>query len=93
MIGGEHTVAAAAAVLNSDDTPCRVLTIRLESDAAGDCYFGLSTVTTEAHRHGFLEAGESWTFGPYSAGTGIRPSEVYIIGTAGDVLFWNGLPA
>ena len=95
MIGGQHTVAAAAAQLDSSTIACRILTIRLEPGAS-ILYFGGDDVDpAPANAHGYLTAtatsGESWTFGPYDTGTGIRPSEIYIVGTADDVLFWNGL--
>lgn len=93
LIGDEHTVKASATILANNDQPCRLLTIRLESGAAGDVMFGNSDVTSGANRHGFLAAGESWTFGPYTFGSGIRPSEIYVVGTADDLLFWNGLTA
>ena len=93
MIGGQHTVAATAGALDSSDTPCRQITIRSK---AGNSilYFGNSDVTaTPTNAHGYLNAGESWTFGPYSPGSGVRPEQIFIIGTASDVLFWSGIPA
>ena len=96
-LGGQHTIAATATALDSSNTPCRILTIRLELGAS-ICYFGNSDLTiAPTNAHGYLvasaTAGESWTFGPFDIGSGIKPSEIFIVGTADDVLFWNGLPA
>ena len=90
--GGQHTVSATATVLDSSDVIYTYITIRLEPGAS-ILYFGNSDVTAvPANAHGYLVAtatdGNSWTFGPYPNG-GIRPSAIYIIGTADDVLFWN----
>ena len=94
--GGEHTIAATATQLDASITPMRILTIRLEPGAS-IVYFGNDDVTASAERHGYLtataDAGESWTFGPFEKGCGILPNSIYIVGTADDVLFWNGLPA
>jgi hypothetical protein len=93
MIGGQHTVVASATVLDSSTVPCRQITVRTEA-GAGILYFGNSNVTaTPTNAHGYINAGESWTFGPFAPGSGIMPSEIYIIGTADDVLFWSGIPS
>jgi hypothetical protein len=92
MIGGQHTVSASATALDSSAVPMRQITIRSKSGNA-ILYFGNSDVTaTPTNAHGFLNAGESWTFGPYSPG-GVRPEQIYIIGTGSDVVFWSGIPA
>jgi hypothetical protein len=94
MIGGQHTVAASAKALDSTvTTACRQITIRANAGTS-IMYFGGSDVTAvPANAHGYLNAGESWTFGPFSPGSGIKPSDIYIIGTASDVLFWSGIPS
>jgi hypothetical protein len=89
--GGQHTVAASAAVLSSDTNLYRQITVRSNTGNAV-CYFGDSNVTAvPANAHGFLKEDESYTFGPFEAG-GIQPSTIYFIGTAGNVLFWNAVP-
>lgn len=91
-IGGQHVVDDAAKALDaSDDTLCRQITIRLnEGDAK--VYFGDSDVTAvPANAHGFLLEKESYTFGPFEAG-GIRPKDIFLIGTADDLIFWSGIP-
>lgn len=89
MTGGQHTVVDSATVLNSSTVPHSVITIRSNA-GNGILYFGDSDVTAvPANAHGYLNAGESWTFGPFSEGKGIRPADIYIIGTADDVLFWQ----
>ena len=93
MTGGQHTVSATATALDSDSTGMRQLTLRSKSGNA-IIYFGGSDVTaTPTNAHGYVNAGESWTFGPFAPGSGIKPSEIYIIGTGSDVLFWSGIPA
>ena len=93
MIGAQHTVSDSATVLDSSTIACRHITIRLEAGAS-ILYFGDSDVTAvPANAHGYINAGESWTFGPFAPGCGIRPSDIYIIGTADDVLFWSGIPS
>ena len=93
MIGGQHTVAASATILNASTVGCRQITIRANAGTS-ILYFGGSTVTAvPAFAHGYLNAGESWTFGPFAPGSGIKPSEIYIIGTADDILFWSGIEA
>ena len=83
--GGRHTIAAAPKLLNSaDPTGFRILTIRLASGSS-DVYFGDS----QGNVWGFLQADESWTFGPNS-GT-VRPTDLYLWGTAGDILYYVGI--
>jgi hypothetical protein len=92
MIGGKHVVQASPTKLSDDDTPCRIVTIRLEISNSRMNFGG-----ADGEPHGYLvataTAGESWTFGPFQMGSGIRPSEIYIWGTAADHVFWNGLEA
>jgi len=87
--GGEHIVTAAWKRLDPSSVGFRVLTFRLETSAAANIRFGVRTVTDENKDCMFLKADESWTFGP-NAGT-IRPSDIWIKGTAGDVVNWVGV--
>ena len=89
IVGGTHTISATATQLTANNVPCRVLTIRLYT-GSGNCDFGDSTLASGQPAFGYLQADESWTWGP-NAGT-INPNEIYVKGTAGDVLYWCGVP-
>jgi len=84
LAGGVHTVAATPTVLEDDDTGFRQLTIRLEDDATTNITFG-----NKAGQFMYLKTDESFTFGP-NAGT-IRPKDIYIQGTAADVVYYTGI--
>ena len=88
IVGGKHILTAAGARLNATRQPCRVITFRLES-GADDCTFGDSGLVNGEDQFGFLQADESWTFGP-DAGT-IDPYDLYVKGTAGNTITWVGL--
>lgn len=88
ILGGKHILTAAGARMSTVRKPCRVLTFRLASDA-DDCKFGDATLVSNDDEYGFLQADESWTFGP-NAGT-IDPYDLYLKGTAGEVVTWVGL--
>ena len=94
--GAVHTIAASPTKLGESEVSMRVITIRLEPDAS-ICYFGDSDMVDANNAFGYVTgttaSGESWTFGPFERGSGIKPSEIYIFGTAEDKLFWSGLPA
>ena len=94
MIGGEHQVKTTPTKLADDDRSCRILTIRLDNNQVSRITFRDDEL---GEAHGYLvsttDSGESWTFGPYGAGMGIKPSEIYIAGTASAVILWNGLEA
>jgi len=94
MTGGVHTIGATAAKLANDDNPYTKITVRLNL-SGNQTFFGNSDVASDGtNAHGYLVAtatsGESWTFGPYPSGAGIKPSDLYFVGTAGDKLFWTG---
>ena len=86
--GGEHIVTAAWKQLDPSDDGFRLLTFRLEENAASAIRIGVKTATGEIKDVMYLKAIESWTFGP-NAGT-IRPSKIYLKGTANDVVNWIG---
>lgn len=91
-LGGQLGVTAAAVQLDADTTPLRQLTIRSNTGNTV-MYFGGSDVTSApANAHGLLKADESMTWGPYESGF-VRASNVYLSGTAADVLFWEGVRA
>jgi len=88
LSGGYHTVTAAWTMLNQFDTTAfRQITVRAEDDAAGN--IALSCDGSE--QHGYLKTDESWTFGP-NAGT-VTPRDIWLKGTAGDVVYYMGVPA
>jgi hypothetical protein len=91
LIGGITVLGNNATRLSDDDTPMTQLSIRSNSTAA-DVYFGSASVTHVDHV-GYIEGGESFQWGPYTAGRGIRPSQVFLYGTAGDRVIWTGWPA
>jgi hypothetical protein len=60
---------------------------------AGRVYFGNSNVTTGGdNAMGFIDGGESKTWGPYTRGGGIRPAQVFVAGNTGSVILWTGFP-
>jgi len=84
-----HVVTAAWKALDATNANgYRFLTIRLASDDS-DIKIGVKDVNGVVKEGGpHLQADESWSWGP-NAGT-IRPSEIYIKGTAGDLVSWIG---
>ncbi len=95
MIGGQHQVQTTLTKLAENDRPCRILTIRLDNNQVSRITF--ADASKDEEPHGYLvsdtTSGESWTFGPFGAGMGIRPSDIFIQGTASAVIYWNGLEA
>lgn len=89
IIGGVHTVSATPIVLDASTTPCRAITIRLRSNAAGNIYVGDSTLTGEDDAFAFVEPGESFGYQSFLPASGMRPTEIYIVGTVGDKLHWS----
>jgi hypothetical protein len=90
IIGGVHTVSATPVVLSSDTTPCRAIAIRLRSAAVGTIYIGDENMTGADDAFAFVEPGESFGYQSFLPASGMRPNEIYIIGTAGDKLHWSG---
>ena len=85
--GGSLVLTANYQKLSTADTKgYNQLVIRMEDDAASNA--ALSTDGT--NQHFYLKTDESLTLGP-SAGT-IKPTEVYIKGTAADVVYYVGIP-
>jgi hypothetical protein len=89
IIGGVHTVSATPTVLSSDTTPCRAITIRLRSNAVGDIYVGDADMTGQDDAFAFVEPGESFGYQSFLPASGMRPTEIYIVGTVGDKLHWS----
>jgi len=93
LFGGLVTLGSEATRLSSEDTPMCQLTIR-SGDTAATIYFGNSDVTNaETLAHGRIAGGEWHVWGPYEAGRGVRPSQIFLAGTAGDKVLWSGWPA
>jgi hypothetical protein len=94
MIGGQHTVQASPTQLSNNDRVCRSITIRLDINDS-QLFFAdadnASTSTATGYLTATATAGESWTFGPLDAGSGIRASDIYLWGTAGDKVYWVGV--
>lgn len=44
-------------------------------------------------RWGFILELETFDLGPFAAGQGLRPCDVYVVGTPGDYLTWSGVHA
>ena len=89
IVGGRHIVSATATPLTAEKNYCRVLTIRLFT-GSGNVEFGDATLAAGKHAFGYLAADESWTWGP-NAGT-VNTNEIYVKGTAGNSLYWVGIP-
>jgi len=86
--GGTHTIATTYTKLDDSDQGFRVLTIRVEDNAVGNVAIGLLGKDGSKQTTVYLKTDESWTFGP-NAGT-IRPEDIYLKGTANDVVGWIG---
>lgn len=91
LLGGITTLGSEATRLSSEETPMTQLSIRSNAGAS-DVYFGNVDVTHAEHI-GYIEGGESYQWGPFTAGRGIRPCQVFLYGTAGDRVIWTGWPA
>jgi hypothetical protein len=93
--GGVLTIDGTDQVLDPSTRSFRQLTIRLQPDPGGVCYFHFRSFQGGNDAAGYVtgstSSGESWTFGPFPPGSGIRPSDIHIRGTATDLLYWNGL--
>jgi hypothetical protein len=86
-------LGSQATLLSSDATPLCQVTIRTLSTAAR-VYFGNVDVTPAGdNAHGYIEGGEWHVWGPYTRGSGIRPAQIFLAGTAGTAVLWSGWPA
>jgi hypothetical protein len=74
--------------LGEETTPCRQITVRAHYGNA-DASIGHVDVTT-AKRWAFVLEGETYTIGPFPPGNGIRPCDIYILGSLGDEFTWGG---
>ena len=72
-------------------TPCRQITIR-SHEGTGEISIGPAGVTA-GDRWGFTLELETFDLGPFGAGQGLRPCDVYVVGTPGDYLTWSGVHA
>ena len=87
--GGIHTISASWKKLDESNQGFRVLTFRNQTAATTAIEWGVLSKSGSVGKVMFLKADESWTLGP-DAGT-IRPSDIYIRGTAGESVFWVGV--
>lgn len=86
LIGGSHTVTAAWKKLNSEDSRYfRQLTIRIEDNAAAN----VSISTDGVNAHFYLKTDESLTFNDTGS---VSPKEIWLRGTAGDIVYYIGTP-
>lgn len=93
LFGGVCVLGSSATRLSDEDTPMSQLTIRGSvSNSAEIVYIGNSDVSSN-NAHAFLEKKEAFTWGPYTRGGGIRPSQVFLLGSVGDRVMWSGFPA
>lgn len=90
IIGGVATLLGTdtAQALDSSDTPCRQLSIRAHATNE-ELSIGHSDVDA-ATRFAYLLALENYTIGPFPAGQGVRPCDIYISGAQGDAVTWSG---
>jgi hypothetical protein len=86
--GGTHTLAATFTKLDESSVGFRVLTIRANT-LTTNAEIGLLSKAGDVEQTVFIKTDESWTFGP-DAGT-IRPSDIYLLGTAGNGVGWIGM--
>lgn len=77
-VGVLKTVAATATQLSTTAVDCVEVTVRCLKTNAGTIFFGNSGVTTSANIGVFLDAGESYTWGP-SPYTDYDLREIYSI--------------
>lgn len=75
--------------LSSIDTPCRQLSLR-SHPGNGEISIGHQGVTV-GDRYAFILESEPYTIGPFGPGQGIRPCDIYIVGTVGDSVTWSGI--
>ncbi len=88
MIGGTHTVSATGSPLVSGTLTLNFLILRLK---AGSAVLSLRLNGTKV---GELKADEQLVFGPFAVGAGgVKPSELNVIGTANNELYWLGVEA
>ena len=90
--GGVTTLLGVyAQQLSSLTTPCRQISIRSHLDN-DEISVGNAGVTV-GDRYAFLLELENYTIGPFDAGQGIRPCDVYVVGTMGNAVTWSGVYA
>jgi len=90
--GGQYTVTASAVTLTSAlglsaKVHCKNIDVRAKSTNAAAVYLGPSTVTNvPANARVEIPASGWWSSGPYDGNT-LNTDEIYIVGTANDVVF------
>ena len=87
--GGNHTVTAAyAQISTTDDNAYRQLTVQNPNASDGN---GMWISFDGAVDMGYIPPDRAWTWGP-NAGT-IKPTEIWIRGTADELAYFNGVRA
>lgn len=74
--------------LDEGTSPCRQISIRAHYGNA-EASVGHEDVTS-ASRWAFVLEGETYTIGPFGPGIGIRPCDIYVVGSLGDEFTWGG---
>lgn len=74
--------------LSSEEIPCRQLTIR-NHPGNDEISIGHAGVTIGT-RWAFILESEPFTIGPFNNGSGVRPCDIYVVGTPGDLFTWAG---
>jgi hypothetical protein len=76
--------------LSAEKKPCRQITIRAHIENVSVASIGPLDVSHGMKRWGFVLEGETYTIGPFGPGIGIRPCDIYIVGTQDDSFTWGG---
>ncbi len=88
MIGNTLTLDGTFQKLDDGPGAYRQLTMRLNTSATT-----IGVFDEDGNKVIFLKAEETLTFGPFDASAFVKPSNIYVIGTATELLFWVGVRA
>ena len=87
--GGKYTLTATyAQISTTDDNAYHQLTVQNPNASGGN---GMFISGNGVNDMGYIPPDRAWTFGP-EAGT-VKPTEIWIRGTAGDLAYFNGVRA
>lgn len=91
LIGGITILGSDATRLSDVDQPMVQLTLR-GIDNPNRIYFGNSDVSP-SNFIGYVDRNDAYQWGPYQRGGGVRPAQIFVIGTVGDRVVWSAFPA
>ena len=93
ITGGVTSIlgGAGSTQLAPEKKACRQISIRSHTGNS-EISIGHSDVV-HATRWAYIDATESWTWGPFESGVGIRPCDIYLLGTTLDAVTWSGVHA